>query len=139
MVDPCIMDNDWNQQNSDLSQYSHQCNYVNNGITSSVTHHNLFNGELIDYAHMERNTETNYSRNGLCLNDGDILNSIEIRDMFYSHPLFPLLSCLFEKCELATCTPRDQNRESGTSSTNDVCSSASFKDDLTDFTKMVRY
>ncbi|VDM93239.1 unnamed protein product [Litomosoides sigmodontis] len=60
----------------------------------------------------------------------------------FSHPLFPLLSCLFEKCELATCTPRDQNStattsSTPTSSTNDVCSSASFKDDLADFAKMV--
>lgn len=61
-----------------------------------------------------------------------------------SHPLFPLLSCLFEKCELATCTPRDQNNRDGvatssssSSSANDVCSSASFKDDLADFAKMV--
>uniref|UniRef100_A0A0R3S6R3 Meis_PKNOX_N domain-containing protein n=1 Tax=Elaeophora elaphi TaxID=1147741 RepID=A0A0R3S6R3_9BILA len=59
------------------------------------------------------------------------------------HPLFPLLSCLFEKCELATCTPRDQNStatssSTSTSSTNDVCSSASFKDDLADFAKMVQ-
>uniref|UniRef100_A0A914S2A8 MEIS N-terminal domain-containing protein n=1 Tax=Parascaris equorum TaxID=6256 RepID=A0A914S2A8_PAREQ len=71
---------------------------------------------------------------------GDPLNEQIKRDKeaIYNHPLFPLLSCLFEKCELATCTPRDQNRESGTSSTNDVCSSASFKDDLTDFTKMIQ-
>uniref|UniRef100_A0A915C704 Homeobox protein unc-62 n=1 Tax=Parascaris univalens TaxID=6257 RepID=A0A915C704_PARUN len=132
------MSNDWSQQNSDLYQYSHRYSYLDNGITCAVTHHNLFNGELIDNAFMERNTGRNYSRNGLCLNDENILSSIEIRDIFYSHPLFPLLSCLFEKCELATCTPRDQNRESGTSSTNDVCSSASFKDDLTDFTKMIQ-
>ncbi|VDK65291.1 unnamed protein product [Anisakis simplex] len=75
----------------------------------------------------------------------------EMRSLFCSHPLFPLLSCLFEKCELATCTPREQsNRDTGggsagstasgggASSSNDVCSSASFKDDLADFTKMVR-
>ncbi|KAE9416606.1 hypothetical protein Angca_005040, partial [Angiostrongylus cantonensis] len=48
----------------------------------------------------------------------------------HSHPLFPLLTVLFEKCELATSTPRDQNRD-GTSS-NDVCSSNSFKEDLAD-------
>uniref|UniRef100_A0A183DN04 Meis_PKNOX_N domain-containing protein n=1 Tax=Gongylonema pulchrum TaxID=637853 RepID=A0A183DN04_9BILA len=66
------------------------------------------------------------------------------KEAIYNHPLFPLLSCLFEKCELATCTPRDQNNRdsaatstSSASSANDVCSSASFKDDLADFAKMV--
>lgn len=29
------------------------------------------------------------------------------KDRIYSHPLFPLLMIIFEKCELATCTPRD--------------------------------
>ncbi|CAG9534061.1 unnamed protein product [Cercopithifilaria johnstoni] len=65
------------------------------------------------------------------------------KEAIYNHPLFPLLSCLFEKCELATCTPRDQNSSAttsstSTSSTNDVCSSVSFKDDLADFAKMVQ-
>lgn len=55
----------------------------------------------------------------------------------FSHPLFPLLTCLFEKCELATCTPRDQNRDGTGSSANDICSSVSFKDDLADFAKTV--
>nr|CDJ89588.1 Protein UNC-62, isoform e [Haemonchus contortus] len=54
----------------------------------------------------------------------------------HSHPLFPLLTVLFEKCELATSTPREQNRD-GTSS-NDVCSSSSFKEDLAEFTKTVK-
>ncbi|XGW04432.1 hypothetical protein V3C99_015537 [Haemonchus contortus] len=54
----------------------------------------------------------------------------------HSHPLFPLLTVLFEKCELATSTPREQNRD-GTSS-NDVCSSSSFKEDLAEFAKTVK-
>ncbi|CAB4068810.1 Homeobox protein Meis1,Homeobox protein homothorax,Homeobox protein Meis3,Homeobox protein unc-62,Putative homeobox protein Meis3-like 1,Homeobox protein meis3-A,Homeobox protein meis3-B,Homeobox protein meis3,Putative homeobox protein Meis3-like 2,Homeobox protein Meis2 [Lepeophtheirus salmonis] len=29
------------------------------------------------------------------------------KDAIYGHPLFPLLALIFEKCELATCTPRD--------------------------------
>ncbi|VDM42240.1 unnamed protein product [Toxocara canis] len=71
---------------------------------------------------------------------GDPLNEQIKRDKeaIYNHPLFPLLSCLFEKCELATCTPREQSRDGGASSANDVCSSASFKDDLADFTKMIQ-
>uniref|UniRef100_A0A452J4B4 MEIS N-terminal domain-containing protein n=1 Tax=Gopherus agassizii TaxID=38772 RepID=A0A452J4B4_9SAUR len=29
------------------------------------------------------------------------------KDAIYGHPLFPLLALIFEKCELATCTPRE--------------------------------
>ncbi|PAV61488.1 hypothetical protein WR25_11324 [Diploscapter pachys] len=54
------------------------------------------------------------------------------KEAIYSHPLYPLLVVLFEKCELATSTPRDASREGAV---NDVCSSASFKDDLNDFIK----
>lgn len=52
--------------------------------------------------------------------------------LFSRHPLFPLLALVFEKCELATCTPR----ESGV--TGDVCSSESFDEDITVFSKQVR-
>ena len=52
--------------------------------------------------------------------------------IFFSHPLFPLLALIFEKCELATCTPRDSNGGPG-----DVCSSESFNDDIAEFTKQV--
>ncbi|CAF5188349.1 unnamed protein product, partial [Rotaria magnacalcarata] len=45
------------------------------------------------------------------------------------HPLFPLLALIFEKCELATCTPRDPGGP------GDVCSSESFNDDVAEFTK----
>ncbi|OON19462.1 hypothetical protein X801_04672, partial [Opisthorchis viverrini] len=48
-----------------------------------------------------------------------------------SHPLFPLLALIFEKCELATCTPRDEESRS----TGDICSSESFQDDINIFTK----
>lgn len=51
--------------------------------------------------------------------------------LFFRHPLFPLLALVFEKCELATCTPR----ESGV--TGDVCSSESFDEDITVFSKQV--
>ncbi|CAH8476520.1 unnamed protein product [Schistosoma bovis] len=48
-----------------------------------------------------------------------------------SHPLFPLLALIFEKCELATCIPRDENSNSSV----DVCSSDSFQEDISMFTK----
>lgn len=51
---------------------------------------------------------------------------------FSSHPLFPLLALIFEKCELATCTPREPGAVGG-----DVCSSASFSEDITVFAKQV--
>jgi hypothetical protein len=43
------------------------------------------------------------------------------------------LALIFEKCELATCTPRDP------SGPGDVCSSESFNDDVTEFTKQVKF
>uniref|UniRef100_A0AC35FFQ9 MEIS N-terminal domain-containing protein n=1 Tax=Panagrolaimus sp. PS1159 TaxID=55785 RepID=A0AC35FFQ9_9BILA len=46
------------------------------------------------------------------------------------HPLFPLLSCLLEKCELATCSPSGKNDGSS------VCTAASFNEDLEEFVKL---
>ena len=57
-----------------------------------------------------------------------------IYDFFacFRHPLFPLLALIFEKCELATCTPRDPGVAGG-----DVCSSESFNEDIAVFSKQV--
>uniref|UniRef100_A0A8B9LNH1 Homeobox protein Meis1-like n=1 Tax=Astyanax mexicanus TaxID=7994 RepID=A0A8B9LNH1_ASTMX len=52
----------------------------------------------------------------------------------YDHPLFPLLALVFEKCELATCTPRDPGAGAG----GDVCSSHSFNEDIAVFAKQIR-
>lgn len=61
-----------------------------------------------------------------------------------SHPLFPLLALVFEKCELATCSPRDPSSSlsvpshlPGMASHSDVCSSESFNDDIAAFAKQV--
>lgn len=50
----------------------------------------------------------------------------------FRHPLFPLLALIFEKCELATCTPREPGVAGG-----DVCSSESFNEDIAVFSKQV--
>lgn len=55
------------------------------------------------------------------------------KDAIYGHPLFPLLALIFEKCELATCTPRDPGIAGG-----DVCSSESFNEDIAVFAKQIR-
>uniref|UniRef100_A0A8B9JFK1 Myeloid ecotropic viral integration site 3 n=1 Tax=Astyanax mexicanus TaxID=7994 RepID=A0A8B9JFK1_ASTMX len=61
-----------------------------------------------------------------------------------SHPLFPLLALVFEKCELATCSPRDStslsnpSHLSGMTSHSDVCSSDSFNEDIAAFAKQIR-
>uniref|UniRef100_A0A8C4Q6M9 Meis homeobox 2a n=1 Tax=Eptatretus burgeri TaxID=7764 RepID=A0A8C4Q6M9_EPTBU len=55
------------------------------------------------------------------------------KDSIYGHPLFPLLALVFEKCELATCTPREPGVAGG-----DVCSSDSFNEDIAVFAKQVR-
>uniref|UniRef100_A0A4W5QX25 Myeloid ecotropic viral integration site 3 n=1 Tax=Hucho hucho TaxID=62062 RepID=A0A4W5QX25_9TELE len=66
------------------------------------------------------------------------------RDQIYGHPLFPLLALVFEKCELATCSPRDVTALSvpphlqGLTNHSDVCSSDSFNDDIAAFAKQIR-
>jgi homeobox protein homothorax len=55
------------------------------------------------------------------------------KDAIYGHPLFPLLALIFEKCELATCTPREPGIAGG-----DVCSSESFNEDIAVFAKQIR-
>uniref|UniRef100_A0A3Q1GHQ0 Meis homeobox 2b n=1 Tax=Acanthochromis polyacanthus TaxID=80966 RepID=A0A3Q1GHQ0_9TELE len=55
------------------------------------------------------------------------------KDQIYGHPLFPLLALVFEKCELATCTPREPGVAGG-----DVCSSDSFNEDIAVFAKQMR-
>jgi hypothetical protein len=55
------------------------------------------------------------------------------KDTIYGHPLFPLLALIFEKCELATCTPREPGVAGG-----DVCSSDSFNEDIAVFSKQLR-
>ena len=54
------------------------------------------------------------------------------KDAIYGHPLFPLLALIFEKCELATCTPREPGIA------GDVCSSESFNEDIQVFAKQIR-
>ena len=60
-------------------------------------------------------------------------NSKYFSFLIFRHPLFPLLALIFEKCELATCTPRDPSVAGG-----DVCSSESFNEDIAVFSKQVR-
>lgn len=66
-----------------------------------------------------------------------------VRVCVSSHPLFPLLALVFEKCELATCSPRDPASFSanshlpGMTCHSDVCSSESFNDDIAAFAKQV--
>ncbi|XP_063513308.1 homeobox protein Meis3 isoform X8 [Pongo pygmaeus] len=61
------------------------------------------------------------------------------KDEIYGHPLFPLLALVFEKCELATCCPRDgAGAGLRTPPGGDVCSSDSFNEDIAAFAKQVR-
>jgi hypothetical protein len=53
--------------------------------------------------------------------------------IFISHPLFPLLAIIFDKCELATNSPRDANNP------NYACSLTSFNEDVMEFTKQVKF
>ncbi|NXF19398.1 MEIS1 protein, partial [Rhodinocichla rosea] len=55
------------------------------------------------------------------------------KDAIYGHPLFPLPPLIFEKCELATCTPPPPGVAGG-----DVCSSESPPEDIAVFAKQIR-
>ncbi|VDL19500.1 unnamed protein product [Hymenolepis diminuta] len=57
-------------------------------------------------------------------------------EALHNHPLFPLLALIFEKCQLATCTPRDSSFRNGGM---DISSSDSFQEDIAVFTKEVRH
>ncbi|KAM9633151.1 homeobox protein Meis3 isoform 2-T2 [Trichechus inunguis] len=68
--------------------------------------------------------------------DSDSLKSE--KDEIYGHPLFPLLALVFEKCELATFSPRDgAGAGLGTPPGGDVCSSDSFNEDIAAFAKQM--
>uniref|UniRef100_A0A3Q3QD99 Homeobox domain-containing protein n=1 Tax=Monopterus albus TaxID=43700 RepID=A0A3Q3QD99_MONAL len=71
-----------------------------------------------------------YSHSSLAPSAGDTVK--RDKDAIYGHPLFPLLALIFEKCELATCTPRESGVAGG-----DVCSSDSFSEDIAVFSKQV--
>ncbi|KAF8568439.1 hypothetical protein P879_08485 [Paragonimus westermani] len=73
----------------------------------------------------------NGSSNLTTINGTDMKQHV---DAIESHPLFPLLALIFEKCELATCTPHDEHCRT----TGDICSSDSFQEDISIFTKEVR-
>ena len=60
-------------------------------------------------------------------------NFFVLTRLFFSHPLFPLLALIFEKCELGTSTPRDKTHPS-----NDICSAESFTEDISHFARQVR-
>lgn len=51
--------------------------------------------------------------------------------MSFRHPLFPLVALMFEKCELATCTPRDPKIQ------DDICTSQTLQEDFNEFAKQV--
>ena len=46
--------------------------------------------------------------------------------------MYSLLALVFEKCELATCTPRDSKVR------DDVCTSQTLEDDFNEFAKQIR-
>ena len=46
--------------------------------------------------------------------------------------MYSLLALMFEKCELATCTPRDPKIR------DDICTSQTLDDDFNEFSKQVR-
>lgn len=73
------------------------------------------------------------------------INFFIIFKINFSHPLFPLLTVLFEKCELATCTPREPVRTNEFGAVGgdqvdilNVCSAGSFSEDIAEFAATVQ-
>jgi hypothetical protein len=60
------------------------------------------------------------------------LNVLCYAQCVFSHPVFPLLALIFEKCELATVTPRHSGSVPG-----DICSLDSFNEDIRVFANQV--
>uniref|UniRef100_A0A0K0EQM6 Homeobox protein unc-62 n=1 Tax=Strongyloides stercoralis TaxID=6248 RepID=A0A0K0EQM6_STRER len=107
--------------------------------TSQQTHTNFFQNQMVPPSSVGSGIpygNTNQQQGIMMPNTPLDEQMKRDKEAIYGHPLFPLLTCLFEKCELATCTPRDCMRDG--SQSNDVCSSASFKDDLMEFSKMIQ-
>ncbi|XP_042193942.1 homeobox protein Meis1-like isoform X2 [Callorhinchus milii] len=122
------------QMYNDLSHYGMDAvtlgGYGNAHGPRALSHH-LSHGH--DIQHYPPSTAS--LRPGLPPSIGGSINNILKRekDLIYGHPLFPLLALVFEKCELATSTPRDCGVAGG-----DVCSSDSFNEDIAMFAKQIR-
>lgn len=63
---------------------------------------------------------------GLELNENVLTNNNR-------HPLYSLVALMFEKCELATCTPRDAKIR------DDICTSQTLDEDFAEFAKQIRH
>jgi len=59
------------------------------------------------------------------------------KEAIYKHDLYPLLDLVFQKCELATCTPRDPQAGSNAPGP-DVLSSESFNEDIACFAQRIQ-
>jgi homeobox protein homothorax len=89
-------------------------------------------------SHMNHGPSMHHYQSGNHVMSNHVMGSVpdvhkRDKDAIYGHPLFPLLALIFEKCELATCTPRDPGIAGG-----DVCSSESFNEDIAVFAKQIR-
>ena len=51
----------------------------------------------------------------------------------FRHPLYSLLALMFEKCELATCTPRDSKMA------DDICTNQTLDEDFAEYAKQVGF
>ena len=94
-------------------------------------------GEQVDVKIRER--EVSVLSSSGCFSWAPCFTAVELTIVLFvtvvfscRHPLFPLLALIFEKCELATCTPREPGVAGG-----DVCSSESFNEDIAVFAKQV--
>jgi len=60
------------------------------------------------------------------------------KEAIYKHELYPLLDLVFQKCELATSTPRDLPQQIQAQQAPDVLSSESFNEDIHHFAQRIQ-
>ncbi|KAI5609443.1 meis homeobox 2b isoform X1, partial [Silurus asotus] len=117
-------------QYEDLTHYSSMMDGV--GVYADPhTHNHLNHAPPPPPPHTNQHYVTSHGLMATIMGSNDGLK--RDKDQIYGHPLFPLLALVFEKCELATCTPREPGGAAG-----DVCSSDSFNEDITVFSKQIR-
>lgn len=124
------------QQPASYSQFTHQ--YLDSGISTptTVSESSLTNSLSNSATTSPNSTKSNSSFKQSATNTtGSMANEPQLKrdkEAIMKHPLFSLVALMFEKCELATCTPRDCKVR------DDICTSQTLDEDFNEFAKQIR-
>ncbi|XP_064621835.1 homeobox protein Meis1-like isoform X2 [Lineus longissimus] len=126
---PNAMDGHTAMYDAHLSSHRNMPSHLGPGHTTNLSH----GPTLPHHQYPPYSSPSNNSMPGVMNSSQPDSQLKRDKDSIYGHPLFPLLALIFEKCELATCTPREPGVAGG-----DVCSSESFNEDIAVFSKQAR-